>query len=252
MLRPPVPPGPGALKPLPLPAGALAVLTDIEGTTTPVSFVYQVLFPYAAARLGEAAARAAADPELAAAFEVLRQEYEAARTAGEEGLPPWGDGSAYARHLMAQDRKSTGLKRLQGLIWQRGYAAGGLRGEVFPDVPPALRAWRQAGIRLRVFSSGSVLAQKLLFGSTELGDLTPLFEGFHDTTTGPKVEPSSYSAIATAFALPPRSILFLSDLPAELDAAARAGLATGLLERPGNRPVEAAGHPRYRSFSELA
>jgi enolase-phosphatase E1 len=118
-------------------------------------------------------------------------------------------------------------------------------------VPPVLGAWRRAGIRLRVFSSGSVLAQKLLLGHSEYGDLTPLFEGFHDTTTGPKRDPASYRAIAAAFDLPPPAILFLSDLPAELDAAARSGLATGLLERPGNPPASGGDHPRYGDFHGL-
>jgi enolase-phosphatase E1 len=238
---------------LPLPAGVGAVVTDLEGTTTAVAFVYEVLFPHAAARLGEYVARGSADPEVSEALRLLRHEHEAARAAGEAGLPDFGDGMPYARHLMALDRKSTGLKRLQGLIWRDGYRDGALKGEVFPDVPPALAAWRGAGIRLRVFSSGSVLAQKLLLSTTRYGDLTPCFEGFHDTTTGPKVEPSSYRAIAAAFALPPPEILFLSDLPAELDAALEAGLQTGLLERPGNRPAGdgSAYGGRYRSFAEL-
>ena len=103
---------------------------------------------------------------------------------------------------MERDRKSTGLKLLQGLIWDEGYARGEIRGHVYPDVPPALAAWRAAGRRLRVFSSGSVHAQKLLFGHTDYGDLTPFFEGFHDTRTGPKQDPAAYTAIAAAFALP--------------------------------------------------
>jgi enolase-phosphatase E1 len=152
---------------------------------------------------------------------------------------------------MRLDRKSTGLKALQGLIWDEGYRSGALRGQVFPDVAPALAAWARSGVRLRIFSSGSVRAQKLLFGQSAAGDLARLFEGFHDTTTGPKQEPASYRAIAAAFALPPDSILFLSDVRGELDAAAAAGLRTGLLRRPGNRPADAGPHPVYSSFSEL-
>lgn len=153
---------------------------------------------------------------------------------------------------MSLDRKSTGLKALQGLIWDAGYRSGALRGHLFPDVPVALEAWREAGIRLRVFSSGSVHAQKLLFGHTEYGDLTGLFEGFHDTTTGPKQEAASYQAIAGAFGLPPEAILFLSDVRGELDAAAAAGLRTGLVVRPGNRAEEPGDHAVYTSFDELA
>lgn len=153
---------------------------------------------------------------------------------------------------MERDRKSTGLKALQGLIWEEGYARGEILGHVYPDVPPALDAWRQAGLRLRIFSSGSVRAQKLLFGHTGFGDLTSRFEGFHDTLTGPKQDPASYAAIAADFALPASGILFLSDIVAELDAASRAGYRTGLLVRPGNRPAEAGEHSPYKDFSEIA
>jgi enolase-phosphatase E1 len=235
---------------VPLPEGIGAVLTDIEGTTTSISFVYDVLFPYAGARLDEYCSRPDPEPELAEALARLRSEYEEEASQGAV-LPPFGDGAAYARRLMAEDRKSTGLKLLQGVIWEEGYRTGALRGHLFPDVPPALQAWRAAGVRLRVFSSGSVRAQKLLFGHTDYGDLTPLFEGFHDTTTGPKREAASYVAIAGAYGLPAGEILFLSDVPEELDAAASAGIRTGLVVRPGNRPAEAGGHALYRGFGEL-
>lgn len=232
-----------------------AVLTDIEGTTTSVAFVYDVLFPYAAARLDAfCAAPPAGDPEAAQALARLAAEHreEAGQFPAAAGLPPFGDGAPYARYLMAHDRKSTGLKQLQGAIWERGYRDGTLRGHVFPDVPPALAAWTAAGVRLRVFSSGSVRAQRLLFAHTDHGDLTGFFEGFHDTTTGPKLEPASYAAIAAAFALPPADILFLSDHTGELDAAAAAGLRTGCLLRPGNAPADPGPHPAYRSFAELS
>jgi enolase-phosphatase E1 len=235
---------------VPLPAGVEAVLIDIEGTTTSISFVYDTLFPYAEARLEACCSRPDPSPELATALARLRQEYEDDAAQGAD-LPGFGDGAPYARHLMRLDRKSTGLKLLQGLIWDEGYRSGALRAHVFPDVPPALEAWARSGVRLRVFSSGSVHAQKLLFGHTAQGDLSPLFEGFHDTTTGPKQDPASYRAIAEAFALPPAAILFLSDVRGELDAAAAAGLRTGLLLRPGNHPADGGPHPAYTSFSEL-
>jgi enolase-phosphatase E1 len=236
---------------MPLPAGVGAVLTDIEGTTTSISFVYDVLFPYAAARLEAFCSSPDPAPGLAAALARLRQEHDEESAQG-ISVPAFGDGAPYARHLMSLDRKSTGLKLLQGLIWDQGYRSGALRSHVFPDVPPALEAWARSGVRLRVYSSGSEQAQKLLFSHTGQGDLTPLFEGFHDTTTGPKQEPASYRAIARAFALPAAAILFLSDVRGELDAAAAAGLRTGLLARPGNRPAEPGDHPVYASFSELA
>ena len=225
------------------------VLIDIEGTTTPVSFVYQVLFPYAEARLEETCARAAGSPPIAAAVAALEEEFRSESAAPRE----FGGGAPYARWLMSRDRKSTGLKMLQGLIWEHGYHDGSLRAQVFADVPGALRAWHRAGLRLRVYSSGSVLAQKLLFAHTDHGDLTALFEGYHDTTTGAKKEAASYRKIADAYGLDPHAVLFLSDVPAELDAATEAGLRTALLERPGNQPVDPrCPHRRYRSFEELS
>jgi enolase-phosphatase E1 len=231
-------------------AGLSAVLVDIEGTTTPISFVHGVLFPFAEKRLGAACARAARDPELAAAVEQLRAEQCAERARGER-VPDFDDGAAYARHLMRLDRKSTALKALQGLIWREGYQSGELRSPLFSDVPVALRAWRASGVRLRVFSSGSVLAQRLLFAHTDQGDLTDLFEDFHDTTTGSKRDPRSYDTIAGAFELSSASILFLSDTVDELDAAAAAGLHTGWVRRPGNAEGRGAGHPQLSSFTEV-
>jgi enolase-phosphatase E1 len=241
------------IRPMPAtPASApRAILTDIEGTTTSIAFVYDILFPYAAARLEATCAAPDPGPELREALTRLRAEHAAElAAAASDPPPPFGDGAPFARWLMARDRKSTGLKALQGLIWEEGYARGEILGHVYPDVPPALDAWRQTGLRLRIFSSGSVQAQKLLFGHTEFGDLTSRFEGFHDTLTGPKQEPASYAAIAADFALPAAEILFLSDVVAELDAAARAGFRTGLLVRPGNRPT-VGDHPLYKSFSEI-
>ena len=201
--------------PPPPPAGLRGVLMDVEGTTTALSFVLDVLYPYSAARLAAACAERAAEPEVAAALALLRAEHAAETAAmaatGRAGLPGFGDGAPYAAHLLALDRKSTGLKALQGLIWEEGYASGELRGHVFPDVPPALAAWSAAGLALRVFSSGSVRAQKLLFGHTDYGDLTPCFAGFHDTATGAKLDPASYRAIGAAFGAPPGRLLFLSD-----------------------------------------
>ena len=226
------------------------ILTDIEGTTTPVSFVYDVLFPYAEQRLEEACARADSEPSIAAAVARLRAEYEEEATTA-KGLPAFDDGAPYARYLMGQDRKSTGLKALQGLIWEQGYRDGTLRAQVFDDVPGALDRWHRAGLRLRVYSSGSILAQKLLFAHTEHGDLTAFFEGYHDTAAGPKKEAGSYRAIAADFRLPESRILFLSDVVAELDAATAAGMKTALLRRPGNASAEPGPHPAYRSFDEL-
>ncbi len=141
---------------------------------------------------------------------------------------------------MDRDRKSTGLKSLQGKIWEEGYRSGELKGEVYPDVLPALERWRRAGIDIAIFSSGSVQAQRSLFRNSVAGDLTRFIRAYFDTTTGPKREPESYARIAAALERSPSEVLFVSDIEAELDAAVRAGMQTGLCVRtPGS--VQVAG-----------
>ena len=221
------------------------ILLDIEGTTTPIAFVYDVLFPFARQNAAEYLEHTVEN------LGTLKSEYgEDVKT----GLnpPPWSDVPIdYVRWLMNQDRKSTGLKQLQGRIWEKGYREGTLKGEVFPDVPPALERWRAEEIDVRIFSSGSVLAQKLLFSSTAAGDLTRLLKGHFDTTTGPKADPQSYRRIAARFALAPSEIVFVSDITRELDAARIAGLQTILCVRPGNAAQDPNGHPSIRSFDEI-
>ena len=213
--------------------GVKAVLLDIEGTTSSVQFVYEVLFPYARRELADFLRRRWNDAEVVCACEMI---------ARDAGKPCRDRGSivAEALRLMDGDVKATGLKELQGLIWQEGYAAGRLKSHVYPDVPPALRRWAAEGLDLRIFSSGSVAAQKVFFAHTDAGGLLPLFHGHYDTTTGPS-EADSYRRIAADMQLPTSAILFLSDVLAELDAAAEAGMQTTLVVRPGNAPV-AAGH----------
>jgi enolase-phosphatase E1 len=171
-----------------------------------------------------------------------------------QGLAPpaWSDAPvAYVHWLMDQDRKSTALKTIQGKIWLEGYQSGELRGEVFPDVPPALARWRQDGIDVRIFSSGSVLAQRLLFSATAAGDLTPFLNGYFDTTTGPKNVPDSYTRIANAFGLEPSEIMFISDVSRELDAARLAGMRTLLCVRPGNHPQAENTHDSIVTFEAV-
>jgi enolase-phosphatase E1 len=222
--------------------GIRAVLLDIEGTTTPVDFVYQVLFPYARtnmkAFLEEHPAAASAELEL------LRTEYEQDRARGLEP-PPWEPVGpvSYAHWLMDRDRKSTGLKSLQGKIWEQGYRSGELRGEVYPDVPVAFERWRKQGMRISIYSSGSVLAQKLLFAHSTAGDLTRFLDAHFDTTTGPKRETGSYLKIAAALSLAPSTIVFFSDVPAELDAALEAGMKTSLCWRAATDPPNDINHP---------
>ena len=220
-----------------------AILLDIEGTTTPITFVYDVLFPYARAHVRENLSA----EDVAA----LRICYET--DLGNGFTPPaWSDTPvAYVEWLMDQDRKTTALKNLQGKIWLSGYQQGALCGEVYPDVPPALERWRQSGIDVRIYSSGSKLAQQLLFSSTRDGDLTRLLNGYFDTTTGPKVESQSYVVISLAFGCEPADILFVSDVVRELDAARSAGMATALCIRPGNPAQFPGTHRTVLSLDEI-
>jgi enolase-phosphatase E1 len=220
------------------------ILLDIEGTTTPITFVYDVLFPFAREHAPEHI-----DDE---AQRALKVEYDADIAKGLKP-PPWASGSIhYVYWLMDQDRKSTALKSLQGKIWQEGYRHGRLQGAVFPDVPPALERWHKSGIDVRIYSSGSILAQQLIFSTTPYGDLTRFLNGYFDTTTGPKAEPSSYTTIANAFGVPPSDILFISDVVRELDAASAAGLQILLSLRPGNPPQPSNAYPSVASFADVA
>lgn len=231
------------------------ILLDIEGTTSSVRFVYDVMFPYARRHLKDYLAAAWDAPECRAACE------QVARDAGHASLAAWAGESAAAQRmrirdeivrLMDGDIKATGLKQLQGLIWQSGFESGEMQAHVFNDVPPALAAWNRAGRDVRIYSSGSVQAQKLFFGHTIAGNLLAHFGGHYDTTTGPKKDAASYRRIAADFALPAREILFLSDVVEELDAAREAGLATGLCNRPGNAAAPANhGHAEIISFDQV-
>lgn len=236
-----------------------ALLLDIEGTTTPVEFVYDVLFPFARARVAEFLMRHG--DETAVRGDVLRLRDERAREAQEAGAPTWSDDTpasahasavAYVHWLMERDRKSTGLKALQGRIWEEGYLSGALRGNVYDDVRPAFERWRAHGRAVAIFSSGSVLAQRLLFGHSTAGDLTPFLRAYFDTTTGPKVESASYARIVAALGQQPADVLFVSDVERELDAAHAAGLATALCLRPGRPEIARPGHVVIRTFDEIS
>ena len=232
------------------------LLLDVEGTTSSVRFVSDVLFHYSRQQL-ESYLRSHWDTDaLAATRELI------AREAGAESFAEWTHSQPRLQareqlhrevlRLIDRDAKTTGLKQLQGLVWEEGFQAGKLRAHVYPDVPPALRRWLDAGREIRIYSSGSVLAQRLFFGHTDVGDLTGFFSGHYDTTTGPKRAQESYACIAADWGLAPREILFLSDVVDELDAARAAGLQTALVVRPENSPVaDAHGHPSIRDFSEI-
>ena len=237
-------------------------LLDIEGTTSPVSFVYDVLFPYARKHIKDYVFAHAGDPALDADLRLLAQENAIDRASGapviylsqtlsQDPAEALQSSVAYLVWLMDKDRKSTALKSIQGKIWAEGYEQGHLHSEVFPDVPAALSRWHAAA-RVAIYSSGSVEAQKYLFRFTGAGDLTPLIDANFDTLTGPKIEFASYQKIAAATNADPSTILFISDSVRELDAARDAGLATLLSLRPGNAPVDGDhNHRAIRSFDEV-
>ena len=211
-----------------------------------ISFVHEVLFPYADAHLDAYVAAHRNDPAVDGALR------EAATLIGDPAASD-GDVLAHLHVWIAEDRKATPLKALQGLIWQEGYERSGLRGHVYDDVAPALRAWHDAGIALYIYSSGSIVAQKVLFANSSAGDLLPLFAGHFDTTIGAKRETASYAAIAREIGIAAGEILFLSDVDAELDAARDAGMHTARLLRPADTPPGATTtHPAYVDFTGIA
>jgi len=227
------------------------ILLDVEGTTSSISFVYDVLFTFARQHIADFLVR---ERGSALVREV------AGELAAEAGI---GDASLdddagirrivqAALDLINRDVKSTPLKALQGMIWRQGFESGALVSHVFDDVPPALARWADSGIDVRIYSSGSIEAQRLFFAHTSAGDLTRHLRGHYDTTTGPKREASSYTRIAADMGMDPRRILFLSDIGAELDAARQAGMATGLAVRPGNRdPGGLLDHEPLSSFADI-
>ena len=205
------------------------ILTDIEGTTTSVSFVYDVLFPYFRENISKV--RELVDlPEIQVIFKEtirLAQETDNRSIASNDEvidtLIRWSN----------EDKKITPLKDLQGILWKEAYESGLIKGHVYEDVAPALKAWKESGIQLGVFSSGSIPAQKLIFGYSESGDLTPYFSAYFDTTTGGKREVETYIKISQELKINPLDILFLSDIVEELEAAQQAGFQTTQLVRPG-------------------
>ncbi len=231
-----------------------SILLDIEGTTTPINFVYQVLFPFARRRMHDYLSQHWSADDVQTDLTLLREEHAAD---AEEGLNPPAFPAEldsmieYISWLMDNDRKSTPLKSLQGKIWQKGYEAGELLSQVFDDVPPALERWQQQGKQIYIYSSGSVLAQKLLFAHTVAGDLTPLLSRYFDTTVGAKQGAESYRRIAAGIQQSPETILFVSDVVAELEAASAAGMPCVLSLRPGNHPQPDNAFRSINGFAEL-
>lgn len=233
-------------------ANTRAILLDIEGTTTPIAFVHDVLFTYARTHARDYLAHHANDTGIDTDIAQLRAEH--ARETDQP--PPLTDDldsiANYVNWLIDRDRKSTGLKSLQGKIWREGYEAGTLKSQVFSDVRPAFERWRKAGLQIGIFSSGSALAQQLLFAHTEDGDLTPFISAYFDTTVGGKGDAESYRRIAEQLNLPANGILFVSDVTKELTAASGAAMNTRLSIRPGNQPQpDAERFQIIHTFDEL-
>jgi enolase-phosphatase E1 len=232
-----------------------AILLDIEGTTTPLDFVYGILFPYARAHAAEFLKRRASSPEVQMDLAALRREHLRDSTQG-LNPPPLNDATweslvPYIDWLVLGDRKSPALKSLEGKIWQEGYASAALRGELFDDVPKALKRWQAQNRKIAIFSSGSVLAQRLLFSHTAAGDLSRYISGYFDTSIGSKIDPASYQSIARSLEVTASEIVFISDTVRELDAATAAGLQALLSERPGNHPQPEHAYRKIQSFDEM-
>jgi enolase-phosphatase E1 len=239
---------------------ARAILLDIEGTITPLDFVHQVLFPYARSHIREFLEQRLSSPNVRADISALGQENVADTRAGLNPPPILHNDSpegnlqsitAYVWWLMDRDCKYTVLKSLQGRIWEEGYRNGQLRSAVFDDVPGAFQRWQKQERAIAIFSSGSVLAQRLLFAHTIVGDLTLYLSSYFDTATGSKTDPRSYRAIAGILRQAPSQIVFISDVSAEVDAAASAGVQVLLCERAGNHPQPPNAHPRTCGFQDV-
>jgi len=228
------------------------ILLDIEGTTTPIDFVHKTLFPFSKERVGKF---------VATHFDALRNEidqlvdessHDNSYTVPVDPTEP-GSVSTYLEFLIDQDRKSTPLKAIQGKIWKEGYESGDLVSDVFDDIPAAFERWKAQGKRIAIYSSGSVLAQQLLFAHTKQGDLTPMISEYFDTNVGAKREVESYRNIAKELDIPAANVLFVSDIVEELDAARSAGMNTALSIRPGNAPIESDPiHEIVTTFADLS
>ena len=226
------------------------ILLDVEGTTSSIDFVYEVLFGYAKEHIAAFLQSNSQDDEVFAISQELAKE-----TGVDANIRDTNGCTQIvlaAMDLMNKDIKSTPLKALQGRIWKKGFMSGRLVAHVFDDVPSSLANWSASGIDIRIYSSGSIDAQKLFFRHTAAGDLTPYLRGHYDTTTGPKRDQESYRKISSDIGVKPEQILFLSDVGAELDAARAVGMATGATIRPGNRPFESHyDHEQIDTFTDV-
>jgi len=232
------------------------VLLDIEGTTSAIDFVHTTMFDYARNNLEDFLVSSFETKETIEALEVFAQDEKqpslAAFLVGASSKAEKIDRIVnLASQRMKEDSKATGLKALQGMVWRKGFNNGELKGHIYNDVPDAFNRWKKSGITIAIYSSGSILAQKIYFANTIFGNLGTLISNHFDTTSGPKRISSSYKNITNILNAKAGDILFLSDVTEELDAAKAAGMATGLLIRPGNKPAGNNDHPAYDDFNTL-
>ena len=240
---------------MPIQLNADVVLLDIEGTTSSIDFVHKVMFPFARERVEAFVKTNWESDDLSTCVDLL------AKDVGKESVSAWLSGETATDQqtvidtvvgMIDNDVKATGLKQLQGIIWKEGFHSGDLVAHLYEDTAPALKRWKEAGLDLRIYSSGSIGAQKLFFGHSVAGDLLHFFSGHYDTTTGPKQETESYRKIVSDIGVAADRIVFVSDVPAELDAATEAGMQTVLSVRPGNAAVDdLAKYQAVDSFAEL-
>jgi enolase-phosphatase E1 len=235
------------------------ILLDIEGTTTPIGFVYKTLSPYASRELESFLRKHVEGPEIQRLIQDLGAQHQVDERNGLQP-PSWVDDSeetrlrssiAYGQWLIERDSKCTPLKSLQGKIWQQGFTSGELRGEVFPDVPVAFERWRRQKKIIGIYSSGSVLAQQLLFRTTSSGDLTSCISAFFDTRVGAKTEQESYKKIAASLSSAPQHFLFISDAAKEIEAAQSAGMQALLCERDSRAAFSRGQSEVIHSFDDL-
>ena len=242
-------------------SGIRGILLDIEGTTSSISFVYDMMFPYVREHLDRFLRDHWGEPELQEALAVLLSEYGEHQGDGnwlaefDSTVSPEDLQAAHAKNvnrLMDADIKVPGLKKLQGMIWESGFTSGEMVAHLYDDVEPAIKRWKATGLDLRIYSSGSIQAQKLFFGHTIKGDLLPCLTRHYDRSYGPKCDPTSYQMIVSDYGMPANRILFVSDIVAELDAANEARMQIALSVRPGNKPFEnPKGYPEISSFDQL-
>ena len=237
--------------------GALkAVVLDIEGTTTPISFVFNILFPYARQHLSDYLSANRESPELQSIVQEFSKQLAAEGSSltvdAHFSSADWvAQATAAISLFIDEDRKFGPLKTLQGQISEAGYVQGSLKGQLFPEVAQTLQRWQQQGLKIAIYSSGSRRAQQLLFGYSEAGDLTELLSGYFDTAVGAKGESTSYQRIAEELGFEPQQLLFLTDILGEAQAAHQAGWHTAIMLRPGNRPQGEHSFATYQTFDEI-